>query len=80
MTQCSKESNGLSPKERANIMTTVKETVVTSEAIGRKKIHVLDTAITTAVGSTTRIRLTIGHAVALPMVTQFAVFAPCPSK
>ena len=56
------------------------ETVVTSEAIGRKKIHVLDTAVTTAVGSTTRIRLTIGHAVALPMVTQFAVFAPCPSK
>ena len=56
------------------------DTLVTSEAIGRKAIHVLDTPITTAVGSTTRFRLTITTAVALPMVTQFAVFEPCPSK
>ena len=51
------------------------QTLVTSQAIGTKAIHLLPQPLTTT--TPTRFRLTIDHAIAAPMIKQFAVFSPC---
>ena len=52
--------------------------LLTGDAIGRKAIRLLPSPVTTK--SATKLRLTVEHAIAVPIIRQFAVFAPCASK
>jgi alpha-L-fucosidase len=55
------------------------DTLVTGDAIGTKAIHLLPQPLTTT-AEKTKLRLTVDHAIAVPVIQQFAVFAPCASK
>ena len=48
------------------------------EAIGTKAIHLLPQPVTTV--QTTKLRLKVERSIAIPVIQQFAVFAPCASK
>ena len=54
------------------------KTLVTSSAIGTRSILLLDKPMTTSEPMV--VRLTIDRAIAVPILKQFAVFAPCATQ
>ena len=56
------------------------QTLATGSAIGTKAILLLPANVTTPVDGTYQLRFRVDHAIASPVVEEFAVFRPCATQ